>query len=367
MDTKQGAAAPARHFELDVVKTLAIVFMVCTHIYENLTGINWVSIPPDGFLRNLIEFAGGPLAAPVFMTAMGVGMACTRHQSPEEFMKRGLKLLLGGFVLSFFRQTVLLLIGQAIDSDYDSLYSPLESILMCDILHFAGLSFLLTGLLKKLRLTPFWILAVSLAMLAGGGWAGAAVEPTTVPSMLLGFFVFTGRTSGFPLALWYVYPAAGMVFAGVLPRAEKKDVLYGKVLCASACVLGLSVSFLLQNGIPVQNMYMLARESYYDQDLLHVLFSLSAVLAFLSLAYFAFRGAGPENRLMLLFRWCGTNLNTIYICQWLLVAYSVAACALLVAPPVPLALVIPAGLAVSAAAMGLCAAWKRIRRGKAAG
>lgn len=37
---------------------------------------------PDSALRNIIEFAGGPLGAPVFMFSMGIDMMYTRHNSP---------------------------------------------------------------------------------------------------------------------------------------------------------------------------------------------------------------------------------------------------------------------------------------------
>jgi len=364
MDTNRKEAAPARYFEFDVVKTLSIVFMICVHVYENMTEIDWLGIPPTGFLRNLIEFLGGPVAAPAFMFAMGVGMICTRHSSPSEFIRRGIRLLLGGLVLNFFRQTILLLISQAIGVEYHSKYTVLESILISDVLPFAGLSFILTGVLKKLRVQPFIMLILSILMQMAGSLLTTNITPPTIPSTLLGFFVFTGNSSCFPLLLWYVYPAAGMVFAGILKGTEDRGPLYRKLLVLSAVILASLSCCLVQNGYDLRKMYMLADQSYYIQSLFHTLFSLSVQFIILSLAYFAFRSVSEQSRPMQLFRWCGTNLNRIYVFQWLLIPYTIAVMTLLETDMLPLSLVIPVGLVFSLAAAGLCAAWNRLRRRK---
>ena len=41
--------------------------MVIIHTYENLSGIEYLTVMPENAFRNMTEFAGGPLAAPVFM------------------------------------------------------------------------------------------------------------------------------------------------------------------------------------------------------------------------------------------------------------------------------------------------------------
>ena len=89
-----------------MVKFLAIPFMICIHFYEQFGSFDHAVKVPDTFFRNAMEFAGGPLAAPVFMFSMGIGMIYTHHDSPREHIKRGWKLLLTGYLLNFFRQTL---------------------------------------------------------------------------------------------------------------------------------------------------------------------------------------------------------------------------------------------------------------------
>ena len=61
-----------RRFELDAVKFFAIFFMVMIHVYEYLGPYDTDHVMPDSAFRNIIEFLGGPLVAPVLMFCMGI-------------------------------------------------------------------------------------------------------------------------------------------------------------------------------------------------------------------------------------------------------------------------------------------------------
>ena len=109
--------------------------------------VDRIATLPDSALRNIIEFAGGPLGAPVFMFSMGIGMMYTRHNSPGNFMKRGLRLLIAAYILNLVRFTGPLMALKAMGVDADYGYSVLDTFFWVDIFQFAGLSFLLMGLL----------------------------------------------------------------------------------------------------------------------------------------------------------------------------------------------------------------------------
>ena len=106
---------------------------------------------PSGFWENFIQFGAGPLAAPVFIFAMGVGIVFQRHQEPIQLFKRGLKLWAApvpeylqrcdpsSYCQSDFRK---------LTPEWETLRYQLFNI---DILHFAGLAFILTALFKRLR------------------------------------------------------------------------------------------------------------------------------------------------------------------------------------------------------------------------
>ena len=56
-----------RQKELDYAKTIAILFMIIIHVWENLSIYNVVTEAPEGLWENILQFGAGPLAAPVFM------------------------------------------------------------------------------------------------------------------------------------------------------------------------------------------------------------------------------------------------------------------------------------------------------------
>ena len=74
MNTELNTHNNTRLIEVDVAKAFAIIYMVVDHVYECMSVVDRVATLPDSALRNIIEFAGGPLSAPVFMFSMGIGM-----------------------------------------------------------------------------------------------------------------------------------------------------------------------------------------------------------------------------------------------------------------------------------------------------
>lgn len=78
-----------RQAEFDYIKTLAIFFMVIIHVLEEISAYGAYETVPAGFWENLVEFGAGPLAAPAFMCAMGVGIIYSRRNGPSELFRRG--------------------------------------------------------------------------------------------------------------------------------------------------------------------------------------------------------------------------------------------------------------------------------------
>lgn len=86
-----------RQIEFDYAKTLAIFFMVIIHVVEEMSHVEFEALPA-GFWENCIQFGAGPLAAPVFVFSMGMGIVFSQSQEPEQIFKRGIKLLIAVFI-----------------------------------------------------------------------------------------------------------------------------------------------------------------------------------------------------------------------------------------------------------------------------
>ena len=312
-----------RQYEVDCVKFFAVIFMVCIHIYEQLGSYDYHNNLPTGFFCNAIEFLGGPMAAPVFMFAMGIGMVFTRHNSPKDFVKRGFKLLSMGFLLNFFRETLLEILGNLIlGMDYSFEYIA-DGFLNIDILHFAGMTFLAAGLMKKAKINSKTMLVIGIFFQAIGIWFSRLTFSSVITGNLLGLLFPTGEKVAFPLSLWCLYPLSGILFGEYLQKVLNKEKFYRILIIAGSAVSVAMISCLLFIGYDIRLIYALCDNSYYHQNFIGVIFIMPFVVLSLGISYFLFKGIG-QTKLGVFISFCSKNLNMIYIIQWLLIAWTVA-------------------------------------------
>ena len=361
MNTELNTHNNTRLIEVDVAKAFAIIYMVVDHVYERMSVVDRVATLPDSALRNIIEFAGGPLSAPVFMFSMGIGMMYTRHNSHEDFMKRGFRLLIAGYILNFVRFTGPLMALKAMGVDADYGYSVLDTFFWVDIFQFAGLSFLLMGLLKKAHMKPFWIMCLALLMQASGTWLGMHMDQENPMNVFFGLFVYVGNTSGFALMLWFVYPAAGMLFAEIMKNVQDRDRFYKRILGLCVAVIISMISILPLIDYDIRNTYGVAGGIYYKQNMYSFLFTLSVVLIALALSYLVFHGR-EHTTIGRFIIYCSVNLTTIFVIQWLLIIYGFLFMMIIGSASISLEAVIPVGLIITAASIGLSVLWNKMER-----
>jgi hypothetical protein len=310
-----------RQFEVDCVKFFAIPFMVCIHFYEQFGAYDFVNDIPNTVFRNMIEFVGGPLAAPVFMFCMGIGMIYTKHSSSSDFKRRGVKLLITGYALNFFRQTLLQLVGMimGIETDIDII----GGLLCVDILPFAGMAFLFIGLMKRYKFSIIRMCEMAFLMQAVGIWATKLHMKPGVFQNLFGLIVPTGKWTSFPLTLWIVYPAFGMLFGKYLEKCEDKNQMYRKLIILSMVFFAVYTVGLLYIGFDIRENFALYKDSYYHHNIISTLWTLPIIILALSICHFLFSKL-EQTKFGEFIRYLSENLNTIYIIQWLIIAYSVA-------------------------------------------
>ena len=310
-----------RQPEVDLIKFFAIPFMVCIHIYEQIGGYDFANEIPDTFFRNMIEFVGGPLAAPVFMFSMGIGMIYTKRNSPSDHIKRGCKLLLAGYALNFFRQTLPQLLG--ITLGIDSGIDIVGGMLCVDILPFAGMAFITVGCMKKIKLSSMRICVIAFIIQAAGIWSTRFNMRPGVIQNILGVLVPTGKWTSFPLTLWLVYPSLGMLFGEFLMKCKDKNMAYRKLMIFSIAFLGTFTVGLLYPGYDIRNIYALCGDLYYHNNIISTLWITPIIILALGICWFM-SAKVEKAKINGFIRYCSINLNTIYIIQWLIIAYSVA-------------------------------------------
>ena len=305
-----------RQREFDYAKVIAIVFMVLIHVWEELSYFDCSGAAPTGFWHNLLQFGAGPLAAPLFMFAMGVGICYSSHRSPRDFAKRGIQLFFTGYLLNFFRNGIYYAIYYWVHGNWDIsmlIYQSFNG----DILHFAGLTFLLVALFKKCKMPVLTMGGVAIVMQIVGYLLSRYVLVSEGWSYVVGHFYYAENCC-FPLLQWFVYPVAGIIFAKYLRHITDKDKFYHSVMSISTVLLIGFCSALYFMGYDIQNFYILKDDIYYQQEFFHSTFTVLIILIELSLLYFATKKINIK-AISSTVNYISAKLNTIYIIQWMLV------------------------------------------------
>ena len=304
-----------RQEEFDYIKTLAIFFMVIIHVLEEISAYGAYEVVPTGFWENLIEFGAGPLAAPAFMCAMGVGIIYSRRNEPSELFRRGVTVFILAIGLNLARGFLPTFTVSAIRGtiDPDRLFYLTFNV---DILHFAGLSLMLTALLKKLHVPPLAFVPIAIVMQIIGNLLPPLTEDCPVVLYILGSLFHTSPLSAFPLFICYIHIAVGIAFGDILVRQKDLDRFYRVIFWGSLSLLAGLLFTLVSLGYDLKNLYVLYDELYYQQTFLHFTFNTLVIMLELSLFHFMLNRFRPAEEFV---RFCGKNVNSIYLVQWIII------------------------------------------------
>ena len=212
-----------RQPELDLLKALCVVGMIFVHVFLDL-GKDVMPTVIDDYLT---EFFG----AATFMICMGIGMRYMHRQSPGTYVVRGFGLLTIGQFLNILRNALFNLIAWWATGKQFFIANAFL-ILQADILTFAGLSFMLMTLFKRLKLSDGAILGVSVGMslLALILWHVVKMPESYLANQMIGFFIISDAESYFPLLCYFIFVAFGYFIGGYYPRIKNKRALANRVM-----------------------------------------------------------------------------------------------------------------------------------------
>lgn len=333
-----------RQAELDVAKALAIPYMVIIHVYEEMSVVD-AGVRPDNLFRGILEFFGGPLAAPVFMFAMGVGMVYTRHLNPRAFALRGLRLLALGYLLNLVVWAIPYLLSALRGNTWRG-WTLVDSLGMVDILHFAGMAFLLMALLMKMKVGRYGTVVTALLLQGLGTLLMHRLDALPdVARYAASLVFFTSPNVYFPLTLWFVYPAFGLLFGEFLQTVSDKRKMYNRLALLSAGGLFAASIGMNYLGWNLLDNFALAEDIYYVQHFSGTIWTLCVIGIQLFICYRISRhlkGWLQEKTIFV-----ARHLNAIYLIQWVLVSYGVVVMNLVGLPEVPVWAIVPTGLLIT--------------------
>lgn len=301
----------SRQIEWDYVKFIAILIMIFYHSvsYCDLT---------QGYDPNitLLVLTFLSFLAPSFMVSMGITMNYSRKQAPEDYIRRGIKILLAGLLINILY--FLSDFGAGLGLYYSGL-----SLLSNDILQLAGFTFILVGIFKKLGLNNKHIFLVSVVFAIIGSIFRGYTSDNLYLIQILGQFVGTygfNVVSAFPLLNWFIVPAGGLLLGDYLIRCEDKNQLYKKLIIpfilitAIVMIIGLTTGlgcFAIKGGL-IDN-----RLAFFHCTIFDSIFYIIVSLTFAFICYYFNKVI--KNRFDTPIKLLVNNILPIYVSQWILI------------------------------------------------
>ena len=306
-----------RQYELDLLKAFPILCLPFIHcVIECCTDEALCSGIP--YLFDTI--IGGPLSAPFYMFAMGIGMVYTKNHSAKYFARRGVRIGIAAIILNICRFLIPYLIGYAITGNREKFIEPLVyKVLENDIMAFAALSFLMVALFIKLKVKPWMMLFIALAMSIVGNFLNGVDVHSVLGNIFLGYFIGTEDAaemvcSYFVFFNWFIVPVLGYVFGRYYQRLSNKKLFYG--VFSTIALVAAAVYFFI--GIKYERgMFGEGQMCYYHITTPDILASLAAAIGLMGVYYFI---------LPILPKWfinfqseVSRNINSIYCIHWIFV------------------------------------------------
>lgn len=315
---KQNKHNQSRQFELDITRGLAVIFMVIVHVFIVFQNEG----ASETLTSEVVDFFGGIPAAPVFMFLLGTGIVYSRKSDPKTLIKRGMILLLSGYILNILRGVIpelILMFQQQSMSELTDQWNIYYNFFNVDILQFAGITFLFFAFLKAMK-TP-----ISVLIGVGIGFVGLnhflphidTFNPIFAPfqSLMIGGGALEGL-SYFPFITWIIYPIAGYIFAYYLIQTVNKKRFYALMMSGTGLILMtyLIGIFFFQwpSGYETESGY------YIHNGILNLIYT-SFVLFWISLWYWMspmIRG-GMKKGLETL----SSNVSNIYFIHWVMIGF----------------------------------------------
>lgn len=308
-----------RQPELDLAKAVLIFCLALVHCIIECT--------PEEQLAHGIPFLfdsviGGPLGAPMFMFAMGFGMVYTKRAAPRDYVRRGLRIGLTGYVLNLCRFLVPFLAGYLMTGDFEKYIEPLPyRVLGNDMLQFAALAMVMIALFVRLRLSNVTMLFICLVMSAAGTFLNGVDAGSPAGNIFLGYLIGTEDASGavssdFPLLNWLIVPVSGYVFGGLLQHVKNKSLFYRILSTAGILVCAVYFPPAIRGG---WGMFGEGQNCYYHISTTDALVSIAAAVGILGIYHMIVPCL--SGRALDCVTEISRNVNRVYCIHWVFVMW----------------------------------------------
>jgi uncharacterized membrane protein len=314
-----------RLLSIDLARGMAVFFMIAVHTLEVFANPE----VKNSILGQIIEFLGGPPAAPVFMTLMGFSFIYSRKSELKPKLLRGFKIFLTGYILNILRGVIPFTLSTYLNMDIAKTFqieqlNAYTIFTIVDILQFAGTALMIMAIIQALNINKYLVLlsAFVMSMISPILW-GIKLDIPIIDQLLELIwgdkpieYSFIANKIAFPVFPWLTFPLLGMFLGETVKNSNDSNRIFKHFGIAGILVLLLGVAISYQNFEYHFNDYYHSRQGA-------MLFMCGFVLFWLYLNTLILDNL-PENRLFkLLFKW-SKGVTNIYFVQWIIIIWSIA-------------------------------------------
>lgn len=353
-----------RQVEMDIAKVVFVLFVAVVHCTIDCVPEEALSNGLPYFFDSVI---GGPMIAPGLMFSMGACLVYGRKKEWNDIVRRGVQILLLGFLLNLCRYTIPDLIGYTISGDREMfLSSILYQTFNNDIFQFAGLALITIGIFVRLGLSDAGMLVIAFLCSIAGTLLNGIDTGNAATNIILGYFIGIEDQAGqvmsyFVYLNWLIMPVSGYVFGKRLLRMKDKVLFYR--IASISCFLATLPYFLIKIGNR-QGMFGEGELCYYHIGTPDVLSCITTAVTMFGIYYFIGRHLS-EKATKLVFR-IGTDMTAFYFIHWIFVALIVQLFLNLVRGTqlLPMPWILFLAVVITAVSLILADIWKqKIRKG----
>ena len=175
------------------------------------------------------------------------------------------------------------------------------------------MAFMLTGILKKLKVSTKGMVIVSIILSIIGSFARFHDFGSNVANLIAGYFVGSaGGFTAFPLFNWFIFPAVGLLFGEYYQRCNDKK----KLLSLWPVALVISVAYFVISWF-IPNGFLSEMHLYWFMTTYDALSCLICVYGVIGACLMITRHL-PEGAVKF-FSKTSSNVNTIYVIQWFII------------------------------------------------
>jgi hypothetical protein len=298
-----------RNQTADLLKGLAVIFMIQVHIMELFAKQEIY----DGFAGKISLFFGGPPCAPVFMAVMGYFLYSSTKKT-SYYLKRSCLLFFGGILLNiglnFHLLYNIVFLGYALN--------PWAYIFGVDILPLAGMSVALIGLLRHIfKKNHFLYLLLAILIMVTYPYLPMFGKAYSFPAFINAFFWGTYEWSYFSLFPWFSYILIGYAFRLISDKVSlplKFSSNHSIVFLVPIIIfIALTIPFAVSIAHTLQG-----KDGYYNHNILFFGWVIVFLLGYLMTADIIEVYSGKSS-LVKFIKWIGKNVTVFYVFQWLII------------------------------------------------